>query len=110
MPDSHDTNGNGRRLMPGDIVEVRSANEILSTLDENGTLNKLPFMPEMLAFCGKRFQVAAQAFKTCVDDGDMRQLDDAVFLEEVRCDGGKHASCDRGCLIFWKMAWLKQPG
>jgi hypothetical protein len=40
----------------------------------------------------------------------MRRLDDTVFLEEVRCDGGNHAACDRGCLIFWKTAWLKRPG
>lgn len=95
--------------MPGDVVEVRSAAEILATLDADGTLDRLPFMPEMLAFCGKQFRVAARAFKTCVDDGEMRQFDDTVFLEEVRCDGGSHASCDRGCLIFWKAAWLKMP-
>lgn len=96
--------------MPGDLVEVRSAAEILSTLDEKGTRENLPFMPEMLAFCGKQFRVSRRAFKTCVDDGDMRQLDDTVFLEEVRCDGSLHAGCDRGCLIFWKTAWLKPAG
>lgn len=96
--------------MPGDLVEVRSPTEILATLDAQGTLDNLPFMPEMLAFCGKQFRVTAQAFKSCVDDGEMRQFDDAVFLEEVRCDGSSHASCDRGCLIFWKSAWLKKPG
>ncbi len=96
--------------MPGDLVEVRSAQEILATLDPNGTLNNLPFMPEMLPFCGQQFRVAAQAFKSCVDDGEMRQFEDTVFLEDVRCDGGSHAGCDRGCLIFWKTAWLKRPG
>jgi hypothetical protein len=99
-----------RLMMPGDLVEVRSAAEILSTLDEKGTVGNLPFMPEMLAFCGKQFRVSRRAFKTCVDDGDMRQLDDTVFLEEVRCDGAAHAGCDRGCLMFWKTAWLKPAG
>lgn len=96
--------------MPGDLVEVRSPAEILSTLDQKGTLANLPFMPEMLAFCGRQFRVSRRAFKTCVDDQEMRQLDDTVFLEEVRCDGGSHAGCDRGCLIFWKTAWLKRAG
>lgn len=104
------TNSNGHPLMPGDLVEVRSAGEILSTLDAKGTVDKLPFMPEMLAFCGRQFRVSRRAFKTCVDDGDMRKLDDTVLLEEVRCDGASHAGCDRGCLIFWKTAWLKRPG
>ncbi|HBB98977.1 MAG TPA: hypothetical protein DC054_26670 [Blastocatellia bacterium] len=98
------------RLFPGDIVEVRPVAEILATLDANGTIDKLPFMPEMLAFCGRQFRVSRQAFKTCVDDGDMRQLDDTVLLEEVRCSGANHGSCDRGCLMFWKTAWLKRPG
>ncbi len=38
-------------------MEVRSKEEILRTLDENGRLDGMPFMPEMLEFCGKRFQV-----------------------------------------------------
>src|SRR6185369_3568751 len=103
-------NSNGRPLAPGDLVEVRSAAEILSTLDAEGTFEKLPFMPEMLTFCGREFRISRRAFKTCVDDGDMRELNDTVFLEEVRCDGASHAGCDRGCLIFWKTAWLKRPG
>ena len=37
----------------GDLIEVRSAAEILATLDERGELENLPFMPEMLKFCGR---------------------------------------------------------
>ncbi|HVS21490.1 MAG TPA: hypothetical protein VHD88_06555, partial [Pyrinomonadaceae bacterium] len=84
--------------------------EILSTLDEKGTLENLPFMPEMLRFCGRQFRVSRQAFKTCVDDADMRQLENAVFLEDVRCDGASHGGCARACLVFWKTAWLKPIG
>ncbi|HXI24332.1 MAG TPA: hypothetical protein VNG71_10760 [Pyrinomonadaceae bacterium] len=107
---SSNTHSTSRQFLPGDMVEVRSAAEILATLDADGTLDRLPFMPEMLAFCGRQFRVTARAFKTCVDDAEMRQFDDTLFLEEVRCDGGSHAGCDRGCLIFWKTAWLKRPG
>jgi hypothetical protein len=67
-------------------------------------------MPEMLSFCGGQFRISRRAFKTCVDDGEMRQLADTFLLEEVRCDGASHAGCARGCLIFWKTAWLKRPG
>ena len=35
-------------LCIGEVVEVRSPEEILATLDENGELDGLPFMPEML--------------------------------------------------------------
>lgn len=94
--------------MPGEIVEVRSEAEILATLDENGALDKLPFMPEMLQFCGRRLRVSGQAHKTCIDDQEMRQLEETFFLEDVRCGGNYHDSCSKACLIFWKKAWLKR--
>jgi hypothetical protein len=94
--------------MPGEIIAVRSEAEILATLDENGALDKLPFMPEMLQFCGRRLRVSGQAHKTCIDDQEMRQLEDTVFLEDVRCGGNYHDSCSKACLIFWKTAWLKR--
>jgi len=54
-----------RKLSVGDWVEVRSKVEILSTLDNNGQLDGMPFMPEMLRYCGQRFQVYKRAHKTC---------------------------------------------
>ena len=50
----------------GDFVEVRDADEILKTLDGEGAVDRLPFMPEMLEFCGQRFQVARRALTVCV--------------------------------------------
>lgn len=92
----------------GDWVEVRSREEILFTLDENGCLDKLPFMPEMFAFCGKRFQVYKRAHKTCdtVFPVRGRRVERTVHLE-TRCDGQAHGGCQAGCLIFWKVDWLK---
>jgi len=98
------------RFFPGDLVMVRPLDEILATLDEKGTLGKLPFMPEMREFCGRQFRVSRRAFKTCVDDAEMRQIDDTVFLEDVRCGGEAHGGCDKACLIFWKEAWLRPAG
>jgi hypothetical protein len=47
-----------------ELVEVRSREEILATLDENGDLEGLPFMPEMLDFCGRQLHVYRRADKT----------------------------------------------
>src|SRR5580693_3133539 len=95
----------------GDWVEVRTKAEILSTLDSNAQLDGMPFMPEMFAFCGKRFQVYKRAHKTCdtVFPIRGRRLDQAVHLD-TRCDGSSHGGCLAGCLIFWKLAWLKPLG
>ena len=63
-------------------------------------------MPEMIPFCGQMFRVFRRAEKTCVEGLGMRSLGDTVFLEGLRCDGAQHDGCQRGCLFFWKMAWL----
>jgi hypothetical protein len=96
------------RLKVGDWVEVRSKTEILATLDENGCLEGMPFMPEMLSFCGLRLPVYKRAHKTCdtVFPVRGRRVHDAVHLN-TRCDGSAHGGCQAGCLIFWKEAWLK---
>ena len=63
-------------LVAGEIVEIRSQVEILATLDEKGMLDHMPFMPEMLQYCGKRFRVFKQAHKTCdnIQDWSMRRV------------------------------------
>ena len=52
-------------LHAGKWVEVRSSDEILATLDSDGSLDALPFMPELLRYCGKRFRVYKVAHKSC---------------------------------------------
>jgi hypothetical protein len=101
-----------RPLRCGDIVEVRSRDEILATLDADGRLDGLPFMPEMLQFAGRSFEIGKRAHKACDTTTDMsiREVPAAVHLQDVRCDGSAHAGCETGCLIFWKEAWLKRPG
>ena len=98
------------RLKAGELIEVRSKEEILATLDENGCLEGLPFMPEMLEFCGRRMRVFKRAHKTCdtIDNTGGRWVANAVHLEGSRCDGCVHGGCQAECLIFWKEAWLKR--
>jgi hypothetical protein len=104
------------KLRTGDLVDVKSASEIAETLDENGTLDSLPFMPEMLPYCGKRFRVVRRAEKTCVEmlpgAYKIREFlnNDVVLLENLRCDGERHDGCQRGCMLFWKTAWLRRAG
>src|SRR6266851_9309611 len=45
------------RLWPGEWVKVRYFAEISATLDGEGRLDGLPFMPEMLRHCGQRHRV-----------------------------------------------------
>jgi hypothetical protein len=97
----------------GDVVRVRSKEEILATLDENGRLDGQPFMPEMLAFAGRELPISAIAHKTCDTinrpSTGMRQLDHTVHLAGARCDGSAHGGCQAGCLLFWRQEWLETP-
>lgn len=97
-------------LRNGEIVEVRSQEEIFATLDESGELDSLPFMPEMLQFCGKRFRVFRRAVKLCdtINWTGKHRMENAVHLEGLRCDGQAHGGCQAGCLLYWKEAWLKR--
>src|SRR5262245_50238144 len=97
-------------LKVGDVVEVRSPDEIRATLDENGEFESLPFMPEMLRYCGQRLTVYKVAHKVCDTQtrSGMRRMQNAVHLSGVRCDGAAHDGCQAACLIYWKHAWLRK--
>jgi hypothetical protein len=91
-------------------VRVRGASEIFATLDDEGMLDGLPFMPEMLKYCGRVLPVGQRADKTCAGDGVVRRMHNTVHLESIRCDGSAHDGCQAGCLTFWKEAWLERLG
>jgi len=97
-------------LRVGEWVEVRDAASILATLDDRQSTDALPFMPEMLQHCGKRFQVFKSAHKTAdtIELFSIRAMADAVHLENLRCDGACHGGCQARCLLFWKEAWLRR--
>src|SRR5437763_11159239 len=103
-----------KKLRPGDFVEVKAPAEILQTLDAEGTLDQLPFMPEMVEFCGRRFQISKRVVKTCyytkAGSSGMRKFrtDDVVLLDGLRCSSAEHDGCQKACMSFWREAWPKK--
>jgi hypothetical protein len=106
--------GGHQRLRTGDWVQVKSPWEIAETLDTEGRLENLPFMPEMIEFCGQRMRVVRRAEKTCIEypggGYKIREFlnNDVVTLAGARCSGEDHDGCQRACLIFWKEAWFRK--
>jgi hypothetical protein len=77
--------------------------------DENGTLEGMPFMPEMLEYCGRRYRVYEQAHKTCDYSTDMdARVPSVVHLDGLRCTREAHDGCQEECLLFWKEASLNR--
>ena len=101
-----------RKLKPGDLVEVRSPAEILSTLDSDASIDSMPYMGEMLQYSGMQFNVSHRVEKICdtVSGGppNSRRMHDIVLLDDLRCDGSAHGGCQAGCRIYWKESWLRR--
>jgi len=94
----------------GQAALIRGAAEIAATLDADGKLDGLPFMPEMVRFCGTEARIHRHADKTCVEGAGFRRMGETLLLADLRCDGSAHDGCQRGCLFFWKEAWLRPAG
>ncbi len=96
---------------PGELAQVRSLQEILRTLDEHGTRDGLPFMPEMTAFCGQRFRVLRRVEKLndWVHKRGLRRMRHIVLLDQLRCDGSAHGGCCAHCHLRWHETWLERP-
>ena len=97
------------RLRPRQLVRLRSPAAILATLDEDGCLEGLPFMPEMLEFFDGTHRVGVRAERACdtLCGPGTQRIPDAVTLDDLRCDGGGHAGCQARCRVYWKEAWLE---
>jgi len=103
-----------RSVQVGTHVRVKSMAEILATLDADGRVDGLPFMPEMLAFAGRIIEVDAVTHRTCDTvktsgtSGTTRRLERSVHLRGARCDGSAHGGCQARCLLYWKLDWLEE--
>ena len=70
-----------QNLQPGEWIEVKSRDEILSTLDQNAKHRGLRFVPEMYDFCGRRFRVFKRVEKICIENTpDVRRITNTVLL------------------------------
>lgn len=102
-------------LQPGDLVEVRSREEIEATLDTSQKNRGLWFDEEMLAYCGHRGKVRHRV-ERLIDEKTGRMLKikrDLVVVEGmVGCTGVYHSLCPRSVIAMWREAWLRKvdPG
>jgi hypothetical protein len=96
-------------LQPGELVEVRTEEEILSTLDRKGRNKGLVFNAEMLKYCGRKLRVLRRVDKMINEKTiKMRRLSNTVILEGAMCDGKSHGGCQRNCYSLWREIWLKR--
>ncbi len=97
-------------LMAGDLVRVRSLEEIMATLDSSGKTKGCFFMGTMKPYCGSEQRVL-KTMERFFDERDMKakKCKGMVLLEGVMCDGNTFTGrCDRCCFMFWREEWLEK--
>jgi hypothetical protein len=96
-------------LQPGELVEVKSVDEILATLDGDRRHKGLLWMTGMTKYCGRRYRVHKRVQRiTLESNGELRNMKHTVLLDGVMCDGREFGGCDRCCFHFWREVWLKR--
>jgi hypothetical protein len=97
-------------LKAGDLVRVRSIQEIESTLDSFQELKGCGFMPEMIQFCGT-IQRVLKPVERFVDERTLKthRAKGIVILDNLTCRGSSDLGrCDRNCYFFWREEWLEK--
>lgn len=97
-------------LQPGELVEVKSKEEILQTLDKSGHNRGLRFDVEMLKYCGTRARVLSRVGQI-VDEKTGRMIrfpGDCIILEGVICTADYHQFCPRSIYPYWREIWLRR--
>ena len=97
-------------LQPGELVRIKSKQEIVSTVDVNNSNRGLSFDPEMLWYCGREARVLRRV-ERLIDErtGKLLRLKrPCIVLEGVTCRGDYHRCCPRADYPYWREVWLER--
>ena len=96
-------------MQSGDLVRVRTREEIEATLDSRNRLKGCLFMSEMWDYCGTEQRVL-KPVEQFLDERNYRvkRTRGVVLLEGAICQGtDSPKGCDRSCFFFWREEWLE---
>ena len=97
-------------LQPGELVRVKSKEEIVKTLDTHNANRGMSFDGEMVRYCGREARVLRRV-EQIIDEksGRMQHLKTpCVVLESVTCTGRYHRQCPRAIYPYWREIWLER--
>lgn len=101
-------NSGPKSLKTGDLVRIRSKEEIQATLNNVGRLKGCAFMSVQETYCGTVHTVL-KSMERFVDERDLKvkRCTGLILLEGVICEGTTDfGRCDRSCFLFWREEWL----
>lgn len=105
-------NAEQTKILPGDIVRVRSKEEIDTILDDWGGTRGCIFTPEMYSCCNRLYRTLKRVdyFYDEVKQ-KMCKCKNIYLLKGAVCSGRRRLfpeSCDRNCFLFWHASWLEK--
>ena len=97
-------------LQPGELVQVRSKEEIMATLNRHQRNRGLLFDVEMLSYCGGIYRVLRRVNRI-IDEKTGKMLNmkyPCIILEGVACRSDYHRLCPRAIYHYWREDWLRR--
>jgi hypothetical protein len=113
VPDGQATPTLTLNLQPGELVRIKSYEEILATLNADCSNRGLYFDAELVPYCGKVFRVKS-VVNTFLDEKTrkLRTIKNrCIILEGVFCQSRySHCRmlCPRSILSWWREIWLER--
>jgi hypothetical protein len=97
-------------LQPGELVRVKSRDDIVATLDTDNLNRGMSFDREMLEYCGRQARVLTRV-ERILDESTGRMMhlpNPCIVLDGVVCHGTYHRSCPRATYPYWREIWLER--
>ena len=100
-------------LKPGEMVQVKSSEEIRATLNVNGMNRGMWFDQEMVKYCGHTYPVELRVTRL-IDEKTGKMLtmkNPCIQLQDVYCEGectDRRLGCPRRINVYWRELWLKR--
>jgi hypothetical protein len=97
-------------LEVGEVVRIKSKEEIVLTLNSKRLNRGMGFEEEQARACGATARVKRRVDR-CIDEKTGRLLtmkNPCIVLEGVVCKGVYHGNCPREYVPFWRELWLER--
>jgi hypothetical protein len=113
IPDGQPTPTATLNLQPGDLVRVKSQEEILRTLNTDSKNRGLLFDAEMVPYCGGTHRVLKRVIKILDEKtGKMQEMKNpCIILDSVVCQSRYSECrmfCPRSIYSYWREIWLER--
>lgn len=115
IPEGRPTPTGTLNLQPGEMVRVKSHEEILQTLNAGSKNRGMWWDAELVPYCGGTYKVLKRVTKIINEQtGKMQEMKNpCIILDSVVCQArysGCRMFCPRSIYPYWREIWLERVG